>query len=78
MTRLTELQRRGLKKLAKQEPGTWHSFGYGFGRFRIALRALHHRAGGLVMYEARDGDEFFCITGEGRHAVLTSPDNPLK
>lgn len=67
--RLTELQHLALRKLAKYEPGEWVSFGYGRGRLNVALRALHHRLPVLVLYEAKDGDEHFCITGEGRHIV---------
>lgn len=66
MIRLTETQRTGLKKLAKCTPGTWLQFGNGMGRYRVALRALYHRAPELLMYEQTKITERFCITGEGR------------
>jgi hypothetical protein len=58
-----------MRALATYGHGDFVSFGYGYGRTRVALRALVHRAPDLIEYQARDGDEFFCITEAGRAAV---------
>ena len=66
--RLTDTQRVCLKKI---QDGHWHTFAYG--RFNVALRALHFRAPELINYEASDGEEWFNITDAGRAAVGLPP-----
>lgn len=67
MTKLTELQREGLKYLQSGHP---NAFGAGFDSHRVALLALHHKAPDLVRYQRdADGREWFTITEAGRAAI---------
>ena len=67
--RLTMLQRDAMCQLLD---GHFHGFGSGFGRVRVALRALHLRNPDLLVYERdSDGMEHFQITDAGR-AVLAA------
>lgn len=71
--RITALQREALADLATYQPGIFVDFGYGLGRYRVALRGLVHRDSGLVAYKIEEGGrEAFSITAAGRAAIKTA------
>ncbi len=65
MRKLTATQIEALKRISN---GTWHSFGYGCGKFRVALRALKFSTGDFVNHRPSrfPHHEQFQITEAGR------------
>lgn len=67
--KFTKTQRKAMEML---RDGKSRSFGYGYGKYRVALRALILRAPSFVTHEPalNPHDEVFTITASGTEAIF--------
>lgn len=65
--RMTETQKVAVRNLLALPDDEWQGYGYGHGKYRVALRALSLRAPGTI--EIRNGvlGEMFRLTPLGRY-----------
>lgn len=74
MIHLTSTQKVAVRRVRDIPPGDWKSFMYGYGKYRVALRALSLREPGLIEIEAAGtgAHEKYRLTPAGRAAFIDS------
>lgn len=76
--RLTKLQKEALIGMRGHD---WHAYGGGYGRHRVAIRALRYRHPELMDCKCEDGEEFYHLTAAGRelaNSLFSSHDQLAK
>lgn len=72
MIRLTETQKGAIRRLLEIPDGHWKQFMYGYGKYRVALRAIAFREPGMIEIDGTGPLEKYRLTDNGRRTFNES------